>query len=244
MNRNYQKFILLSSERNGTNLLTGLLNSHPMIVSHHECFRPLFFQTGDHTGVIDRFILRPYRDAFPVPFIRSYIYKRYPKQIHAVGFELFYKQGKSLDIWNFLRNTNNIKIIHLKRINLLRTYLSLTIASKTNIWITTDQNQIHPISVYLSANKCRAFFIMIDMYRAYFNAFFQHNNVLQITYEDLVNNQEKEIHRILSFLQVPYQELHCPLIKINTRSLKQSIKNYAALRCSFASTKWSIFFEE
>lgn len=247
MKKPYQKYIILSSDRNGTNLLSGLLNSHPMITSHHECFRTEFFQTGDHGGFIDRFLLRPYRDAFPIPFIHSYIYRWYSQKIRAVGFELFYKHArkeKSVNIWNFIRNSNNIKIIHLKRINLLRTYLSLITAYKTGLWLTIDRSQIHPISVHLSAKKCRAFFIMTDIYRNYFDTFFQHNKVLHVTYEHLVNNQNKEIRRILSFLHVPYQNLHCPLIKINTQSLKQSIQNYAALKHNFKSTKWSVFFEE
>ncbi len=240
MNTPYQKYLILSVHRSGTNYLTSLLDSHPYIVSHYEVFREYFFH-GQHV------FWKGIRWISPEYFLNRYVYHHYPGFIRAVGFELQYshaRHGREKSIWGYLHNHKEITIIHLKRMNLLRMYISFLLATKSGIWTTTKERALPPTPIELDYDFCRMFFVYIEHKRSYFDGYFQHHNVKQLTYESLTANTTKELRSIQNFLSVPPLRLHSPLKKINVYTLQQIIKNYSSLKRSFAQTAWARFFDE
>ena len=114
----YKKFIVLTRNRTGSNMLISMLNSHPSIYARYEIIRTLNGNT--------------------VPNIMNKFYSRYPRFVKAVGFKIFYYHpgdDESGTVWNELRRMENLYIIHLKRRNILRTVLSKEIAHVTEAWI-------------------------------------------------------------------------------------------------------------
>lgn len=239
MNTVYQKYIILSTYRSGTNLLTSLLNSHPRIVSHHEVFREEYFLRGFFHWKLLRFM-------FPVVFLRAHVFHAYPKLIKAVGFELQYDQartGRKKGVWKHIQTHNDIKIIHLKRKNILATYLSYVIANKMKQW-TTTKNQSYPrFYVELDPRECMQYFLDIRRYRVWCDMFFHKSNVLQVTYEDLVARQSHETARILEFLQLPQFPLSTKLKKQITQPIEESILNFDELKRRFTSGQWKEIFQ-
>ena len=67
----------------------------------------------------------------PITFLDDVMFGEYPKPVSAVGFKLFYEQaqvGCWKDIWDYLRKISGLKIIHLTRKNILKTFVSRKIA--------------------------------------------------------------------------------------------------------------------
>ena len=133
-NNDYQKFIILARSRVGSNLLISYLNSHPNIHALGEMFG------NNHNEANINF-----RKENPLKFLNEFCFRSYAKGIKAVGFKIFYYHpvnGESRAIWDDLKNMKDLKIIHLKRENILRTHLSRAIAGQTDKWTVTTVNNI------------------------------------------------------------------------------------------------------
>jgi len=108
---NYKKFIVLTRSRTGSNMLISYLDSHPNIHADREVFARL---NGRH-----------YKD------ILSKTYGKQPRHVKFAGFKIFYYHPMDDDkkeIWDYLINSKEISVIHLKRRNILRTMISRKIA--------------------------------------------------------------------------------------------------------------------
>lgn len=116
----YKRFIVVTRSRTGSNLLISFLSSHPNVRAQWEIFNKL-------NG-------RSYKDILTSAFDKQ------PYYIRASGFKIFYYHPEDAqdreypDIWQSLRNMKDLKIIHLKRRNILRTLISRKIAEYDNIY--------------------------------------------------------------------------------------------------------------
>ena len=151
-NQGYQKFIILGRARVGSNLLNSYLNSHPNVVSREELFNPSLILR--HSKII--------KDN-PVGYVESKAFKPMHSGIIAAGFKIFYDQAQDTatrTIWSFLKELKGLKIVHIKRDNLLRTYLSEKIAQKTGVWHLPKR--VEPLekdkTVVLNLENCISFF--------------------------------------------------------------------------------------
>ncbi|MBI5620154.1 sulfotransferase [Candidatus Gottesmanbacteria bacterium] len=245
MHHKYQQFIILSTYRSGSVWLLSLLNSHPMVRGFGECFHPAYFNRFPHVTAAQPWFLAHVRDCFPLLFLRHHVYAAYPSNIHAVGFKLMYTQAirwRSGKIWEWLRVHHEVKIIHLKRNNLLASYVSTILTLKTNVIMATNPADIHKIKITINPQECLKYFLIVSTHRKYYDKFFKQSDVLDIIYEDVVADKEKQLARTLNFLKLPLVPLTSPLIKLNTTPLPQLIKNYAELRRFFHKSEWSNFF--
>ena len=105
--KNYTPFILLSTARTGSNLLRSYLNNHPDIHVDWEIFKKL--NNRNPQKIIDN------------------CWSQQPKHFKAVGFKLFY--GHPFDesdksSWDSILGKPNLHIIHLKRQNAIRSFIS------------------------------------------------------------------------------------------------------------------------
>lgn len=227
--------------------LLSLLNSHPMVRAYGECFHPSYFNRFPHRSALEPWLFAHVRDCFPLIFLRHHIYKQYPNHVRAVGFKLMYTQAincRAGHIWTWLRDHREIKIIHLKRTNLLASYVSTILTLKTNIIMATNQAHIHQIRLTINPQECLKYFMIVSTHQRYYDDFFQNSDMLSITYESMVTNKEKRSAKILDFLQLQQKPLASSLIKLNTTPLPYLLKNYTELKRYFQKTEWSKFFLE
>jgi hypothetical protein len=118
---NYQRFIILSRSRTGSNLLISYLNSHPNILAENEIFQRL--QGKDYQKILTQ------------------TFRPYPERIRAVGFKIFYYHPVDVEnclLWDDLIAMKNLHIIHLKRRNILRVLVSRKIAARSKSWSSVD----------------------------------------------------------------------------------------------------------
>jgi hypothetical protein len=137
----YVRFIILSGPRTGSHMLAEALNSSPRIRCFREVFngRLDFIQFGvegyDDFSSLDM----ARRKADPLRFLHERIFCRQPEEMRAVGFKYHYKH-----VWGFagvideLVADKELRVLHLRRRNLLRMFVSLRLAEKTGIWLEAE----------------------------------------------------------------------------------------------------------
>ena len=208
-----KKCAIVSTPRSGTHFLRSILDSHKYMEFAGEFFKPL-------------------NKKYPTT-IRDYIYDdTHDPSISNLDYVGF--------VWHLILESdldkNKIdKFIILERKNKLEQLVSLIIAGKTGSFAytkTTERIEVNPdhIASFINKNK--------DLYLDFRSSIQDYKNVY---YEDLCENFEetiKDIHNYLGVRQDPKQWgeswfrtngrnfVHTPLIKQETRPMKEVVINY------------------
>ena len=153
-----------------------------------------------------------------------------------LGCKIFYNQIHSLQNFSLIDyiKENNIKVIHLNRINKFLQELSYQKRKQTNI-VTLEQNDKHinfkivfDVGLYQDRSK-----LWNSLYEQY-NLTFKQNNidVLNISYEDLYKQKTKTLQTIVTFItkeanftEIPESSLLFK--KMNIYSLQDQIENFS-----------------
>lgn len=229
----YIKFIVLGRSRTGSNFLRGLLNSHNQILCYGERYR-----TWDKRKPVGK---------DTVKYMRSHLFRKYSRNVKAVGFKLFYYHAQSnsnKELWKELKKDKSIHILHITRRNMLNTVLSRFKAGQTERWAEQKgkTEQLSPLT--LPYHECINEFEKTEKYEKEFRKFFAGHKMYELVYENLELKGENEIKKVLQFLRVSAQPLVPNTFKQRNGSLKEGIANYNQLKERFAKTKWKHFFEE
>ena len=229
-NKDYKKYIIISTSRTGSTLLMALLNSHKNIICDGELFKDLGVKTCKEI------------------WINFFNHK--PKNIKQVGFKLFYSHPRDADktVWDIVKDDKDIRIIHLMRKNILRIFLSQKIGLKTKLW-TENINRPHktPLEskkIDLNFQECCDAFNKIEEYQSKTKEVFDEHRYLEIYYEDIVKNRESELQKIFGFLDVEEMEVSANNKKQNPENLDTLINNYTELKTMFKNTKWEYLFNK
>jgi len=248
--RHYTRFIILGTARTGSNFLRSLLNSNSRILAFGELFR-FYDSIGWDLPDYDRFFqsrtLVSLMQEDPARFLEKRVFRKYPANISAVGFKIFYYHAQNdtrKDVWNFLRNREDIKVIHLKRNNTLRLILSLRIAHETDRWTDIDGTEEKNHVISISYEDCLRAFTEKPKKEKQFDIAFQNHDKIDVLYEDLSYDYEKEMKRIQDFLGIQYEPLKPSTFKQAVLSLSKAISNYFELKDRFRETPWIKFFED
>lgn len=258
----YTRFVIVSHLRCGTHMLRTMLESHPQIVCQSEVFNsdnpnlpyPLSTPTSE---VLERWVYRPFPDAI---LCVGFVLQAY----HPFGLKAFPGIRENplwADIWPLLENTPGLRVIHLRRENLLRRHLSHILARKTGSWHQWDRDRALQVShlerpplvepdrarrppVRLEPDRLRLDFEEIEGLHRRVAHRFGDGAYLALRYEDLCSDPNRVGRALLSFLKVAASSL-CPAVeKLEYRPLSASIENYEELRRAFSGTRWQRFFED
>ncbi len=261
-NSSYNKFILLGNSRTGSSLLRTYLSSHSDIVCYDELFdmeKTVFNYIGfPHKN--DKSLLK-FRDKYSIEFLNKFVFRGYRNNIVAVGFKIFYHQFNN-EIRNYLYNSCNLKIIHLKRRNILDSYISLKFASTTGIWSLvnhdfyknakaenmekfTTSSKLHTcnknIKLKIDFDDCKKYLEQTEKNIKYYDNLFKNHDVLEIYYEDFSENIQQVKKQIFSFLSASDTSFVSPMIKVNTKQHKDIIENYDEIKHKLANSRWAHF---
>ena len=243
----YTRFIILASERSGSSFLVQSLRSHPDIRSFGEIFNPRWigFNTPGFDND-DQDLIR-YRNRRPVEFLETRVFGPHDQTTVAVGFKLFYshlERRRIRPLGRHLAGTPDLKVVHLRRGNLLRQYLSRVIASRTGQWGVRSPEDRQLPQVDLSARRCRRYFEKTRRLQEAHGQSFERCDVLSVAYEELDSQYEHQMERVQRFLGVEALALRARSVKHEVRPLAEAIRNYDALRAAFAGTPWAEHFDE
>ncbi|MDZ7752522.1 MAG: sulfotransferase [Gammaproteobacteria bacterium] len=250
--RNYTRFIILSRSRSGTNFLRGLLNSHPAIRCFSEVFgAPDSVKWGmddlpDHVSHHTRQMKnRPDR------FVETKVYGPVPSRIQAVGFKIFYyhaAEAPTQHIWDWLHHHSEIKVIHMMRRNLLDTAISLRLAQASGSWKVskaspnTGSDRAGPL-VSIDPDWCQEVFEQTTIWQKSAEKWFCDHDILNLYYEDLREDPNREIKRCLDFLHLPQAKLDPNTIRQSKKNRADKVANFQRLKEHFSGTTWRHFFD-
>lgn len=183
-------------------MLGSMLNSHPQIYFGHEIFGKYFQTIADPE---DRLLPNETGSERHARFF-AYHRQRLPGR-RAMGYKLlqYQAQGRYEDLWDRLKE-DDVHKIFLKRevMGRLASYLR---GNKTGLWKNDAENTgAYPAGLKVDAtwkDVCK--FMLQD---AELDEY-QHSckNAIEVWYEDLVDDPQKEGTRVTSFLGLPKKQL-------------------------------------
>ena len=179
---NYERFAVIGNARTGSNFLLDGITSSRSVYMFHEIF-------ADHNRKIGT----------NFEHIISNLYKKKRNHIKHVGVKIFYYHLTE-DEWSKFLSHEDFKIIHLIRVNRLRTIISLEIALKTNQWVATPMSEgktIKEKTVRINPGNLIEKIQKIGEFEQRTRDRFKKRKFLEIKYEDLAANPKEEFNKIL-----------------------------------------------
>lgn len=272
--QSYVRFIILSGARTGSNMLASALDGSPNIV----CFRETFNTRVDHIDFHvdgyddDSAEDRALRDSDFREFLRRRIFCDHGGRVQAVGFKMPHTQFWAFPgLLEWLVDDTDLRVLHLKRRNLLRMLVSLRIAQETGFWVDARERRLRRRLVgasmrtadrlwglfsptrapwrsprprlVLAEVECREFFDRVEQDDAAYAHRFGDHQQLALYYEDLVNDQEETLSQVQDFLGVAPGRLAPTTRRQNPEPLAELIENYDELYKAFKSTPHASFFD-
>ena len=231
------RFVVLSFKRTGSNLLCGILHSHPEIIMHNELFNPIDIFTY-HPAVFQKDLRWTVltRDLFPYDFLDFIWTGRYlpepdqedrlPPKIKpngkAVGFKSFpehWTDVRNEAVWQqAILEDLRVKKVILHREDELAVYVSMLRADQTGRYLTHK----YPADLKLHIDPAR-FQGFLNNYRDTFRRKYKSplcgRDTFHITYEQLADLEDFEremLPKLWTFLGV---RTNFPL-----KTLKETVK--------------------
>jgi Stf0 sulfotransferase len=233
-------------------MLNSFLQSHPDICMHGEVFGrsgPLVFFGLDYERGAPPLeeVMRRIRTRNPVGFLKTFVFAA--GRYRAVGLKFKYEElllPEYAELADHITEDAGIRIIHLRRDNLLERFLSQHVAvNVTKVYnIHADgERPPDPGPLYLPIDDCEADFERTERRQAQFRTRFSSHDSIDITYEELVGSQAQVLHRIQAFLGLDPRPLETIHKRLRTRGLRESIANWDELRAHFAGTRHAKYFD-
>lgn len=244
--REYTRFVVLATGRTGSTLLIRTLDRHPQIVTYGELFRmletfpPHYQQFGGAEALYQ---------SDPARFMDEEIFRKYPRETRAVGFKIFYEHApQDMDwgkaVWDGLRAQPDLHVIHLRRRNRLRSFLSLQRAAQTQEWIKYSGKTEQAGAIALDHEAALAWFESVEAREQRFADLFSDHPTFAAYYEDISDDMDGVLLGLQRFLGVDPRPLAPATSKRSQRPLRAEISNYDELKAGFVGTPWLAYFTE
>jgi LPS sulfotransferase NodH len=242
----YNKFIIAGRSRTGSNLLRGSLMAHSRIVVFGDIFRrdnavqwgiPFYPQFAESLALFER---------EPIEFLEAKVFGEFPRLVSAVGFKILYpleRQDKEI-LLTHLSDYNTLKVIHIKRRNILKAHLSHRRVEHSRWSNITGMDESKDQIFHLDYEECLNAFQMTREWENKYDALFEGHPKIEVGYESLISDYKGEMRRIQEFLGVNYEVVRPLTHKQFKRPISQTISNYSELKSKFQNTEWAEFFGE
>ncbi len=232
-NRKYKKVVIIGRQRTGSSLLVWLLGSHPHIDLEGEAFRLL---KGSSC-----------REVWNRNFGKKLPWIKY------TGFKIFYYHPEDSDdkeVWKMIEGDKDIRLIHIKRHNLLRTHVSKLIAEKTGAWNSRqEENTFGPEDkrVEVDIAQCLQVFRDTKKWEDDFGIKrFPAHPYLELTYEQLTNDTQSQMNYVMDFLGLKRinVKLKSRLNRQNPERIQDLVSNFAELEKHLKLSEYAYLVDE
>ena len=266
---NYHRYVILTTGRTGSTILTRLIREHSRVVDYQELFNVNYrAEWTTHSGRAEslrywlgsvhpaKYNVRP--SLMPENLRPEEILERcvwhdgYADRVQAVGFKLLHYQLNQPGDFPGLRKQlaerlPTTRVVLLTRRNLLRLYLSHVVSDRVRQWHITDERQRRPRPRLAVAPED-----VVNAFRHYRRSEEELESLagraratLRLNYEELITDLGGHWKRLLQFLSLAPETMpRCRLLKIENRTLREALVNYDSLKNHFLGSPWETFFEE
>jgi LPS sulfotransferase NodH len=238
------RFVLLCHQRSGSTLLTRALQAHPAVRMHGEILTTSEDEaTRRRVHSVDGRFLADGADG--ADFL-AHVYA--PRGEAAAGFKLMHyhaPSGPAATAWDLLRRDRDLRVVHLRRDDLLACLVSDEIAQQTRVWHVEPGRPLpdEPPPFPLSPDRCRALFERVDGWLARARDWFADRPLVELEYaRDLEGDLDATAARIFMFIGVTPIPVERRLRKIARRTPREQIANWDELAAAFAATRWAHLF--
>lgn len=250
------RFVLCGMPRSGTTVVGGALHAHPNVLFYGELFNDVAGVRRNEAARVTlgagwQVATAPDERALrPCGFEESGY--RYLEDFYAaasdsgaVGFKLLWDQaaaGANADAWRYLVEQPELRVIRIRRDNVLDIVCSYVRARLTRRWHSTGGVAANPRFV-LPPHECAPLFERFSRLPPLHDRLVAEHPVLDVDYADIEHAFAGTMTRIFAFLEVDAQPSVQPrLEKIARYSPAEAIANYAELKRHFADSPYARHF--
>ncbi len=223
-------FVILCLGRTGSTHLGSLLDSHPDI----HCFGELF--TDRKSTLDEAFIKSPISD--PVQYVAQLTA---PLSERAIGFKLPLNSIRAHPAAVRLLEPAGLRIIRLRRLNLLALFASRRLLATTRVSRST-RGDYGDTTVTLDPKQCIAVFRRTEEHERYLDSLAAGKPVFDITYEDLA--ARRGLDDLQAFLGVEPLTLESRFKRLRSRPLSETIENWAEVESALRGSPYERFLED
>lgn len=250
-------FVMVAERRSGTTLLIDCLNSHPDVMCIKRAFgheHPVENPTPDTesgrfylyrtASFKRRLMFRLRRGALVTHFMTERAWFEPGEETPALGLRVTYRNTVRYPQVVQWIHDENVKVIHLIRHNLLKACLSKRTSKVHKLGHPRDGDAVEPVKINVPVRKLlRDLRIRREKLERQ-RALFRDGPYLEVSYEDLVAQRERESQRLLSFLGVHAETaLETDLVKINPDKISLIVSNYDELCSGLRGTEFEAMLD-
>jgi LPS sulfotransferase NodH len=239
------KAIVLTTQRTGSTFLIECLKSHPEVYCRGEML------AGGHVwppGLVykSRLATKAYRyltsgAVFPTRMMDRY-FARADRPVKV--FKAMYNQIRPPWILRYLREHTEIRILHLRRHNLLKQYISheLIHVRRADHWDPHTTEPVKPASIVISADAALRYLRRLRAEYDTHERIFGRHARLQLTYESMIDGDALAAgvaRDICAFLGIAHRPMHSSLVKMNPERLDEMITNYDEVSRAVGKTEFA-----
>jgi hypothetical protein len=245
------KFVILTTQRSGSTVLTRTLDEHPEIFSageifletkagvhHPEWHFPAWSIVGKKQSKLNKVVNYVNLKLNAVKHIKAFYADE--QEANAKGFKLMYSHIKSAPfIWDYIKS-NDIKVIVLIRENVFRMALSRYKMSKTGIAHSNNGVQSRKITVPVQPLLQET--LRLEQVNKKILELSANTNRILIYYRDF-NEWNTLLQRIFTFLNVSMAALPPVLKKVSADNWQDDIENSAAIETALKANHLEKYIE-
>jgi LPS sulfotransferase NodH len=244
------KFVVLTSNRSGSEWVISTLSSCQRVTAHGELFLPRPRASGkkwDSDVAYTRFVERKFETRAFRPFsVFLYLDELYNLP-GTIGFKLMYKQlGLYPEISLYLLR-NQVRVVHLIRRNHLDVMLSYAVKAKTGqAHLLVGQARPDDLHVQLDVRNLVRRLTWLQKQQSIARNLLRWCRLpcLEVAYEDLVRDRTK-FTSILKFLSIESENsvFESPVARIRRQGHRDVISNYDAVKEVLAKSSFAGLLE-
>lgn len=179
----------------------------------------------------------------------SQVFGKHPRYIKAAGCKVFYYHPHDGDpdaLFELLRRNANLRVIHLKRRDTIRSVLSWFIARENNLYVAANDRELVSVEkkrVRVDVDEFVGWVRKTWAWERQGPSMLPGKPLMDIFYEDLVSEPEREFGRVLAFLDLPPHRPKTYLVRQNPESAQDLIANYAEVEAALKATEFADLVE-
>jgi LPS sulfotransferase NodH len=236
--------IILPTQRSGSTFLVDCLRSHPEVECSGEILNglpdvPRQMYRGPFRQVVKGFRILRTGAWLPGPYLDAF-FRRGTAKVRC--FKAMYNQLARPFAARYLVSNEDIRVIHLRRHNLLKVHVSTLLMDKRKNLQATANERSKTVWIHVDPQKAIA---KIRKAQARFDAYdrqFARHPLLQVSYEKLIDRDgitEDARSRICDFLGIAQLPMTSPIVKLNPESLSDMVTNYGELEKAIRDSEFA-----
>lgn len=162
----------------------------------------------------------------------------------VLAFKAMYNQIDKPKAVQFLIDHKDIRIIHLKRENLLKQYVSKALLGKRRElrWQPHTTHKVPIITTTISPEAAIREMRRVQSEYDKFDSLFVKHQKVNLVYESMIEKgclTQQATNKICQLLDITPMPLRCDFVKMNPNHLEQMVENYAELADEISRTEFA-----